>query len=163
IHPFPDGNGRVGRALIHTVLTRRGLTSEAILPVSLVLATLNREYIDGLDSFRVEGAGDSPQSSSAIETWVLTFANAVRVAAEQAPQLEKRLVALRDEWPVMTSDAGQREGKVRAPRRDSALRTILDSLPGTPVLTTATVTRVHGVTATAAQSALTQLTEYGVL
>src|SRR5699024_6392035 len=58
-HPFPDGNGRVGRALIHTVLTRRGLTSEAILPVSLVLATLNREYIDGLDSFRVEGAGDS--------------------------------------------------------------------------------------------------------
>src|SRR5699024_10523171 len=41
--------------------------------------------------------------------------------------------------------------------------TILDSLPGTPVLTTATVTRVHGVTATAAQSALTQLTEYGVL
>src|SRR5699024_6046875 len=87
----------------------------------------------------------------------------VRVAAEQATELEKRLVALRDEWQVMISDARQREGKVRATRRDSALRTILDSLPGTPVLTTATVTRVHGVTATAAQSALTQLTEYGVL
>lgn len=163
IHPFPDGNGRVGRALIHTVLTRRGLTSEAILPVSLVLATLHREYIDGLDSFRVDGAADSPQASSAIETWVLIFANAVRVAAEQATELEKRLVALRGEWQVMISDARQREGKVRATRRDSALWTTLDSLPGTPVLTTATVTRVHGVTATAAQSALTQLTEYGVL
>lgn len=150
IHPFPDGNGRVGRALIHTVLTRRGLTSEAILPVSLVLATLQQEYIDGLDSFRVEGTADSPQSSAAIESWVLTFANAVRVAAEQATELEKSLVTLR-------------EGKVRATRRDSALWAILDSLPGTPVLTTATVTRVHGVTATAAQAALTQLTEYGVL
>ena len=163
IHPFPDGNGRVGRALIHTVLTRRGLTSEAILPVSLVLATLQQEYIDGLDSFRVEGTADSPQSSAAIESWVLTFANAVRVAAEQATELEKSLVTLREEWQTMISDARQREGKVRATRRDSALWAILDSLPGTPVLTTATVTRVHGVTATAAQAALTQLTEYGVL
>ena len=163
IHPFPDGNGRVGRALIHTVLTRRGLTSEAILPVSLVLATLQQEYIDGLDSFRVEGTADSPQSSAAIESWVLTFANAVRVAAEQATELEKSLVTLREEWQTIISDARQREGKVRATRRDSALWAILDSLPGTPVLTTATVTRVHGVTATAAQAALTQLTEYGVL
>ena len=163
IHPFPDGNGRVGRALIHTVLTRRGLTSEAILPVSLVLATLQQEYIDGLDSFRVEGTADSPQSSAAIESWVLTFANAVRVAAEQATELEKSLVTLREEWQTMISDARQREGKVRATRRDSTLWAILDSLPGTPVLTTATVTRVHGVTATAAQAALTQLTEYGVL
>lgn len=38
IHRFTDGNGRVGRALIHTVLTRRGLTTEAVLPVSLVLS-----------------------------------------------------------------------------------------------------------------------------
>src|SRR5699024_12768559 len=64
-------------------------------------------------------------------------ATAVAVAAEQATEREKRLAALRDEWQVMISDARQREGKVRATRRDSALRTILDSLPGTPVLTTA--------------------------
>src|SRR5699024_7182954 len=40
IHPFADGNGRVGRTLIHTVLTRRGLTTDSILPVSMVLATV---------------------------------------------------------------------------------------------------------------------------
>ena len=33
-HPFTDGNGRVGRALIHTVLARRGLTERAVLPAS---------------------------------------------------------------------------------------------------------------------------------
>lgn len=32
IHPYTDGNGRVGRALIHTVLTRRGMTTSAVLP-----------------------------------------------------------------------------------------------------------------------------------
>ncbi|WP_245851225.1 Fic family protein [Brachybacterium vulturis] len=163
IHPFPDGNGRVGRALIHTVLTRRGLTAEAILPVSLVLATRHQEYIDGLDSFRVEGSPESPEVSAAIETWVGTFANAVRIAAEQAAILEQRLAVLREEWSQILSEARRREGRVRATRRDSALSTILDSLPGTPVLTTSTVTRVHDVTTTAAQNALSQLTEYGIL
>jgi len=36
IHPFTDGNGRVGRALIHTVLTRRGLLPGMVLPTSAV-------------------------------------------------------------------------------------------------------------------------------
>ncbi|WP_422115691.1 Fic family protein [Brachybacterium sp. UNK5269] len=152
IHPFPDGNGRVGRALIHTVLTRRGLTAEAILPVSLVLATLHREYIEGLEAFRVQGSPDSPQVFAAIEVWVSTFADAVRIAAEQAAHLEQRLAALREEWSRIVSEARRQEGRVRATRRDSALSTILDSLPGTPVLATSTVTRVHGVTTTAALS-----------
>lgn len=163
IHPFPDGNGRVGRALIHTVLTRRGLTADAILPVSLVLATLQKEYISGLGAFRFEGNADTPEATVAFESWISTFTHAVLIAAEQATDLERRLAELRDEWSQTVADARQREGRVRATRRDSALSTILDSLPGTPVLTTTTVTRVYGVTATAAQHALTQLTEYGIL
>ncbi|MDN5822410.1 MAG: Fic family protein [Brachybacterium sp.] len=163
IHPFPDGNGRVGRALIHTVLTRRGLTTEAILPVSLVLATLHQEYIAGLEAFRVDGAPESPQVYAAIESWVSTFADAVRTAAEQAAQLERRLAGLREDWIQIIAEARRRAGKVRATRRDSALSTLLDALPGTPVVTTATVTRMHGVTATAAQNALAQLADYGIL
>ena len=153
----------MGRALIHTVLTRRGLTSEAILPVSLVLATLHEQYIAGLGAFRVEGEPGSPQVFTAYEGWIRTFADAVRIAAEQAADLERRLAALREEWSRIISDARHREGRVRATRRDSALSTILDSLPGTPVLTTSTVTRMHGVTATAAQNALARLSEYGIL
>jgi Fic family protein len=163
IHPFPDGNGRVGRALIHTVLTRRGLTSEAILPVSLVLATLQDEYIAGLEAFRVEGEPEAPHVFAAYESWISTFARAVRIAAVQAADLERRLGELREDWSQIIAEARHREGRVRATRRDSALSTILDALPGTPVLTTSTVTRMHGVTATAAQHALAQLSDYGIL
>jgi Fic family protein len=163
IHPFPDGNGRVGRALIHTVLTRRGLAPEAILPVSPVLATLHEEYLDGLGALRIEGGSGSPQVFTAYENWIHTFADAVRIAAEQAADLERRLAALREERSRTISDARHREGRVRANRRDSALSTILDALCGTPVLTTSTVTRMHGVTATAAQNALARLSEYGIL
>lgn len=50
--PFTDGNGRVGRALVHTISTRRGLTEEAVPPISLVLATLRGRYVDGLGTCR---------------------------------------------------------------------------------------------------------------
>lgn len=163
IHPFPDGNGRVGRALIHTVLTRRGLTADAVLPVSLVLATLHDEYIAGLDAFRYEGDPNSEQAAAAFDTWIKTFARAVLIAAQQSADLEDSLSDLRDEWARIIADARQREGRVRATRRDSALSAILDGLPGTPVLTPATVTRVYEVTPVAAQNALHQLADYGVL
>lgn len=163
IHPFPDGNGRVGRALIHTVLSRRGLTEQAILPVSLVLATQQHSYISGLDAFRFEGDPNSPEGTTAIETWVKVFADAVTTAAEQASQLQHQLEQMRSEWRILIDEARQQEGRERAVRKDSALHKILDRLPGTPVLTTSTVTRIHGVTATAAQRALEQLHEYGIL
>ncbi len=52
IHPFRDVNGRVGRALIHTVLVRRGLTRHAVLPVSPVLLRRPQDYVRGLTSYR---------------------------------------------------------------------------------------------------------------
>src|SRR5687767_6354057 len=51
IHPFTDGNGRVGRALIHTILARRGLAPRAVLPVSLVLSTLRESYVRSLSAY----------------------------------------------------------------------------------------------------------------
>ena len=62
IHPFADGNGRVGRALIHTVLTRRGLLAGMILPTSPVLSTLSDEYIEALSCFRKAGDPDWPDA-----------------------------------------------------------------------------------------------------
>ena len=65
IHPFADGNGRAGRALIHIVLRRRGLAPRVVPPISLVLATWSDSYIEGLTDFRHEGLADSPQRDHA--------------------------------------------------------------------------------------------------
>lgn len=74
IHPFSDGNGRVGRALIHTALTRRGLTSAAVLPISLVLSTRRDDYMDGLTRYRYDGPRDSPQAQTAVHDWLVSCA-----------------------------------------------------------------------------------------
>jgi len=67
VHPCRDGNGRVGRALVHTVLVRRGVTRPAVLPVSPVLLTRSSEYVDGLTAYRYSGdpVRSAPTSSCA--------------------------------------------------------------------------------------------------
>lgn len=84
IHPFSDGNGRVGRALIHTVLARRGMTSSAVLPISLVLATRREQYIRGLTDYRYDGASTSDAAVAGAGAWITTFVDAARDAADQA-------------------------------------------------------------------------------
>ena len=59
IHPFGDGNGRTGRALIQLVLRRRGLAPRVVPPVSLVLASDADRYVAGLTSVRGEARDDN--------------------------------------------------------------------------------------------------------
>ena len=61
IHPFADGNGRTGRALIYMVLRRRGLALRATPPISLILATRSKDYIALLDGTRYTGRADSTE------------------------------------------------------------------------------------------------------
>lgn len=163
IHPFADGNGRVGRALIHTVLTRRGLTPAAVLPVSLVLSTRRNEYVNGLMGYRHAGTLGSPEYHAAREAWLQTFCLAVLDAAEQADQLAADLAALRDDWFERLTESRQSAGLARNVRSDSATALVLRDLPGTPVLTNATVQRIHQVSHVAAGRALDELASAGIL
>ena len=52
IHPFPDGNGRTGRALAHAMLRGHGLTRNVTVPVSAGLLTNTRRYFDALTAYR---------------------------------------------------------------------------------------------------------------
>ena len=52
IHPFPDGNGRTGRALIHAMLRGHGLTRNVTVPVSAGLLTDTQAYFDSLTAYR---------------------------------------------------------------------------------------------------------------
>ena len=88
IHPFIDGNGRVGRCLIHTVLARRQLASRMLVPVSLVLAAYGDQYIQGLVDFR-EGH---------IDQWCGTFASAARLAIDGTARFEEELATMITRW-----------------------------------------------------------------
>lgn len=160
IHPFSDGNGRVGRALIHTVLARRELTSDAVLPISLVLSTLRDRYVSGLTAYRHLGALDSADAVAARQSWVATFAEAATLASEQAQRVAAELREVRTQWDNQV--VSRRVGK-RALRSDSAAFLILRELPATPVLTVQTVERIHQVSRPAAGRALEELREAGVL
>lgn len=196
IHPFADGNGRVGRALIHTVLTRRGLLAGMILPTSPVLSTLSDEYVEALSRFREAGdpggsdaeshrpdaAGpdgpdalgdpggpdglgklDDPDGPGGRDAWISFFLGAVVLACDQAERISAELADVREEWNESLQKWVAREGGGRALRRDSAALRILEGLPGAPVLTIATASRIYGVSRTAASRGLENLRAAGIL
>ena len=88
IHPFDDGNGRTGRALIHVVLRRRGIAASYVPPISVVLATERERYIRGLTGFR----------SGEVGSWIERFAAAAARAAGLAADHLEAVTVLMDEW-----------------------------------------------------------------
>ncbi|XVX20573.1 Fic family protein [Actinomycetota bacterium] len=163
IHPFTDGNGRVGRALIHTVLGRRGLTREAVLPISLVLATLKTDYIGGLTAYRTADPAISDLGMQARDQWIAVFARATSLACQQATRIAGELAEIRSDWEERLLAHRSARGARRALRSDSATAAILADLPATPILTPQTAHRIHDVSRPAAAKALDELHAAGIL
>ena len=163
IHPFTDGNGRVGRALIHTVLSRRGLTDRAVLPISLVLATLRDQYIAGLTAFRHSSPPGSAEASAAINSWLRTFLESAAIAVEESERLVVAIETLRTSWTDRLTAHRTAAGLRPAPRADSAVARLLYQLPEAPVVTTSTLARILDVSLPAAGAALDELQLAGIL
>lgn len=153
IHPFVDGNGRTGRALLHLVLRRRGLAPRVLPPVSLVLATWSRDYIAGLAATRYVGPADTPAAQVGINAWIAFFASACRRAVDDASRFEAQVRALQESWKT-------RIGPVR---RDSTALRLIALLPATPVLTSATAASLVGRSFQATSQAIDRLVEAGIL
>lgn len=163
IHPFKDGNGRVGRALIHTVLVRRGLTRHAVLPISPVLLTRSQEYVEGLTAYRHAGPPTGSQAQQGVSQWLRVFLHAVAIAVTQAEAFAASLEDLRARWEQDVA-ANRREQHLReTPRADSATARILETLQEHPVLTTASAMRLYDVSRPAAVTALDELAAARVL
>lgn len=153
IHPFADGNGRVGRALIHAVLQRRGLVNSPMLPISMILATWSERYVAGLTAFRSDDALN----------WLEFFIEAAASAVEQAHAVARDLAELRQTWSTQLVEKRKEQGQKRALRSDSAEFRILKGLPAHPLLTTETVGRLYGVQSNNARKALDSLASAGIL
>lgn len=153
IHPFVDGNGRVGRALIHLVLRRRGLALRALPPISLVLATRANDYIDGLAATRYEGSPDSKAAHDGLNLWVGRFAAAAQRSVLDATTFEGRVDDLEQSW----------RGRLGIVRRGSATDILLQKLPALPVLTVNSAAALIGRSFLATNQAVERLVKGNVL
>jgi Fic family protein len=142
IHPFPDGNGRTGRALIHSILRSRGLTRSVTVPVSAGLLSDTSAYFGTLTAYR---HGDP-----------LAIIREVCGASERALINGRRLVA-------DLHQARARWADVVLARKDAAAWRLADLLLRQPVVDTATISRELGITATNAPRTIAPLVAAGVL
>ncbi|GAA2162955.1 Fic family protein [Humibacillus xanthopallidus] len=142
IHPFADGNGRTGRALVHALLRAKGVTRHVTVPVSGGLLHDRAGYVAALDAYR----------RGEIEPIVTAFALAGLRAVQHGRTMRRRLDDVRAQW----------RQRVRA-RSDSAVWRLLDVVVAHPVLDAATAAAALGIAEPNVHRHLRVLTEAGVL
>lgn len=142
IHPFPDGNGRVGRALIHALLKSRGLTHGVTVPVSAGLLANTGAYFDALTRYRT---GDPA-------TIVQLMAEASFDAINNGRQLVDQLREVHAEWRTRL--------KVRI---DSSAWRVSELLMRQPAVTSSLVSSELGISQSMSDRAIARLAEARIL
>lgn len=144
IHPFLDGNGRLGRLLIALLLHHGGLLSEPLLYLSLYLKQNRESYYDLLNRVRADGEW---------EAWVDFFLEGVEQTARSAVDTARRLVQLFDEDTRRIQQSGRQAA--------NTLR-VLDALRQRPVLTITLASEQHGMSFPTASKAMDRLVGAGI-
>ncbi len=153
IHPFVDGNGRTGRALVHLIFRRRGVAPHVLPPVSLVLATWAQDYIGGLAATRYRGPATGRAASKGVNLWIGRFATACKRAVDDASSFEERARGIEASWR-------ERLGRVRA---RSAADLLLGVLVGVPVITVNSAAEMISRSFIQTNEAISRLVEAGIL
>ena len=141
IHPFSDGNGRVGRLLPPLMMAAEGLPP---LYLAGYLMTHRRDYYGGLAGVSLRGDWTG---------WLDFFLDAIASAAETEQATARGLLEVRREWE-------DRAAKLRA---DSTARRLLDTLLGSPVQTVGSARTALGVSGQAANTGIAGLVKLGIL
>jgi len=142
IHPFADGNGRIGRLLIGWML-HRGLCLVVPPPVSVAFLRDVGGYLSGLTLYRTVGPDE----------WVRWFAHTLERSATSAAATLAAVVELVDSWPDRLGDI----------RSDAGAHRLVGHILTHPTLDVATAAGLLGVSLPAARAALEALAEAGVL
>lgn len=144
IHPFADGNGRVGRMLLTLHLYARGVLKQPILYLSPVLERCKDEYIDRM--FEVSRRGDWTG-------WILFFLEAVEQSCRIAVSTADALLALQKDYRIRAAGAG----------RSSNLLLIIDHLFRSQLVTIPAIAELLRVTYRSAQLNVESLVKVGIL
>jgi Fic family protein len=152
IHPFPDGNGRTGRALIQAMLRRDGAVKHVVLPLSPYLAMNPRAYVDGLNSVRFEG--DAPDQEE-LEQWLSAFADCTYSAARNAAEVADDIEEVGADWTERLRGARVRTG--------AASYNAIPHLLGSVATTARDLSAAIGVGEATARTALHHLEKVGAL
>ncbi|MBO0843336.1 MAG: Fic family protein [Nocardioides sp.] len=142
IHPFNDGNGRVGRTLVHAILRHADVTRRLTVPVSAGLLVDTAAYFQALTAYR---EGD-------VEPIVRQFVNASFRAVDNGRQLADELDATYRSWSERLKS-----------RRGSAARRLLPHLLNQPAVNITYAQQVTGVAVSAAQRGVQQLEHASIL
>jgi len=145
IHPFVDGNGRIGRLLVSLLAVHWGLVPQPLLHVSSYFEQRRPDYYDGLLAVSTRGAW---------REWVLLFLNAVRAQATDTNRRVKRLQDLQVRW----------QERIRHARASASLVSLVDRLFETPLLTVRSAQRALDLrTHRGAKLNVDKLLDYGIL
>ncbi len=144
IHPFLDGNGRVGRLLLALLLSAWELLPQPLLYLSPYFESNRQAYYDLLLAVSQRGAW---------EAWLLYFLEGVRQQSQDAINKVGRLQLLRAEY----------QARIQSRRASARLLIVLDLLFSQPVLTTRQVETDLGIPFAGAQRLIDQLIQFGML
>ena len=146
VHPFLDGNGRLGRLLITMLLCHAGILREPLLYLSLYFKQHRTAYYDLLDAVRRTGDWES---------WLAFFIEGVRTTAEGAVATSRRLTTMfASHRTALQRSAGRRAG--------SALR-VHDALKAKPILSLSGVRALTALSFPTASSSMQLLVEQGIV
>jgi Fic family protein len=143
IHPYPDGNGRVGRALVYRGWSYRGISTVVNPPISRILVENRQAYVDGLTAYR---RGD-------VDAWLFFFFEVVESAVSYTHSLALKLQSLTEEW----------RDRLTGTHEDALARQLVDQLSERPILAASEVAERYDVTERGARAALDDLVERGIL
>lgn len=144
IHPFLDGNGRVGRLLITLLLCHAGVLREPLLYLSLYLKQNRSTYYELLDRVRREGEW---------EKWLSFFLTGVQQTAEGAVSTTQQLSAMFKEDRNRIENAG---------RRASSVLRLHDAMKARPLLSLQEICHISGLSFPTASTAMDQLVKLGI-
>jgi Fic family protein len=145
IHPFLDGNGRIGRLLITLLLCHEGVLREPLLYASLYFKQNRQRYYDELNAARESGD---------FERWLDFFATAIRVSAELATTTGQRISAVFREDRNRVREMG---------RQAPTILLVQEALQAKPLATIATLTQSTGFTTPTVTQALGELQKLGIV